>query len=170
MWIALTVQIVTLVVIYINILSGWCMQLAVCWRWYLLTLLLLHCTAGWVTPSIFVAFACAFMLGIGDAIIVILAYSMFGRIFKGGDASVFALMFFSKSAAAGVAFSYSSWFPLVPLVFMLAILNVPAGICFQVWLPHAASAVVVPVCSRHVRHVPDRRQRDTALGKPSQRG
>jgi len=45
---------------------------------------------------------------------------------------VFALMFFSKSAAAGVAFGYSHSFPLVPLVAMLACIAVPAGISFTV--------------------------------------
>lgn len=44
--------------------------------------------AGLVTPNLYVAFGCAAAMGFGDATVVILAYSMFGRLFKGGNSKV----------------------------------------------------------------------------------
>ena len=41
-----------------------------------------------MTPNLYVAFGCAAAMGFGDATVVILAYSMFGRLFKGGNSKV----------------------------------------------------------------------------------
>ena len=78
----------------------------------------------------YIAVACSFLLGFGDACYNTQIFSMLGVIFSEDSVSAFAIFKFMQSLAAATAFFYSTVMPLYYQLFVLVLLGFCGSVSF----------------------------------------
>lgn len=92
--------------------------------------------SAFIESNIYLAYACAFLLGFGDACYITQIFGMLGSVFAKKSASAFALFKFVQSVACAIAYLYTA-IGLHRVLYILYIFSVLGTVSFCVveWLP-----------------------------------
>ncbi|XP_077979841.1 UNC93-like protein MFSD11 [Glandiceps talaboti] len=96
---------------------------------------------AYIDPNKYIAFLCAFMLGLGDSCFNTQIYSILGFMFPEDSAPAFALFKFMQSLAAAGAFFYSPYLVIQWQLLILVLSGTAGTLCFFLveWSSNASS-------------------------------
>uniref|UniRef100_A0AAY5EA48 Major facilitator superfamily domain containing 11 n=1 Tax=Electrophorus electricus TaxID=8005 RepID=A0AAY5EA48_ELEEL len=86
----------------------------------------------YMSPSVFIAMLCSFLLGLGDSCFNTQLYSILGCIYMDQSAPAFAIFKFVQSIFAAMAFFYSGYVLLSWQLLVMVVLGFTGTLCFFV--------------------------------------